>query len=92
MKSVITASDWSQKNVNLVAFGSESGELAIYDMRHVREANKRSCLTLAKPHTRQIRKVCFANSSSGENIVASCSDDRYIKVNALTNENELKLK
>lgn len=64
-----SASSWSALNPNLIAIGSENGQLGIFDIRNMRS---NQTFALIKAHDRLIRKIEF---NSKKNLIATASED-----------------
>jgi hypothetical protein len=71
-----SASSWSQIDSNIVAFGSETGQIGIYDIRLISDKP----YLINKTHNRYVKQVSFHDKL---NLVASCSEDCKLSVNKI---------
>ena len=77
LNGFVSAIDWSSQNDNLIAFGSQTGDLGFYDLRYIKD---KPLFVVNKQHSRLIRSVKFDEKDTR---VATCSEDCTTKVFAL---------
>lgn len=75
-----SAAGWSKLDLNQIAFGSETGQLGIYDLRMI--AQKKPFCEPVQIHDRLIRKVKFNDHT---NMIATAAEDCKTKVFEVVN-------
>jgi WD40 repeat protein len=83
-----TTCDWSRLDANSIVFGSETGEIGIFDFRFINNPNRKP--VYKKCYERQVRKVKFNDSKT--NCIASGSDDCYARVVCLKNDTDIDIR
>ena len=69
-----SASDWSSVDLNQITFGSETGQLGIYDLRMLA---LKTPFCISQVHSKLIRRVKF---NARTNAIATASEDATTKV------------
>ena len=79
-----SASAWSKLDTNLIALGSETGQLCIFDIRNMKPNQS---VASVKSNSRLIRRVDFNTTS---NLVATAAEDCKTQVYKLTTDLNLE--
>jgi len=77
-----SASDWSTMDANLIAFGSETGQVGVYDLRLMSSSvENNKPFQLQQEHTRLVRQLKFHPAK--RDLIASASEDCRLLVNKM---------